>query len=437
LEAARPPLEEPVAGNYFVAAYPPFSCWQPAAVPAVERMLSQPVMETPLGLYVHLPFCPQKCGYCYYLSYIRQPGEVVDHYLDLLLRELELYARRPALRQRRVPFVYFGGGTPSTLSTAQVRHLIGGLQNLLPWEGTREITYECAPRSVRPNFLDALGELGVNRLSMGVQSLDDDLLRLNGRVHLAADVFHAWELLRQARFAWTNLDLMAGLIGETDEQWQDTVRKIIALGPDSVTLYQTEMPRNTQLYRDYMAGTLPAEPVPWETKHARVGWAFAALEQAGYTVVNAYAAVKDPSRHRLLYQRHLWGGDDMLGLGVSSFSYAQGFHFQNECTLETYAAALTAGRLPVGRGIELTPEDRLTREFILQLKFGHVSCAPLKARFGTDPIARFQPLLHTLQTDDFLVVSQDAVTLTRRGLLCVDRWLPRFYHPKHQTAGYW
>lgn len=278
---------EPVAGNYFVAAYPPFSAWDSAQVPALHEALAQPAPAAPLGLYVHLPFCQKKCDYCYYLSYIAQPAAVVDRYLDAVVREMVLYATQPGLKGRPVSFAYFGGGTPSTLSSTQVRRLGDGLRRALGWDNIKEVTFECAPRSVRREFLESLREMGVTRMSMGVQSFDSELLKLNGRVHLAEDVVRAYSLIREVDFGWMNLDLMCGLLGETEEKWRESIRRIIELEPDSVTIYQTEIPHNTQLYRDLTSGALPALPLSWDIKRARLDQGFRELERAGYTVVSA------------------------------------------------------------------------------------------------------------------------------------------------------
>lgn len=307
------PTDEPVAGNYFVAAYPPFSAWDSAQVPALHEALAKPALAEPIGLYVHLPFCQKKCDYCYYLSYIAQPAAVVDRYLDTVLREMELYVAQPGVKGRPVSFAYFGGGTPSTLSSAQVHRLGDGLRRALAWDSIEEVTFECAPRSVRREFLESLREMGVTRVSMGVQSFDNELLKLNGRVHLAEDVSRAYSLIREANFGCVNLDLMCGLMGETEEKWRESVRRVIELGPDSVTIYQTEIPHNTQLYRDLTAGALPAPPASWDIKRARLDEGFRELERAGYTVVSAYNAVKDPQRHRFLYQDYLWRGATCSG----------------------------------------------------------------------------------------------------------------------------
>jgi oxygen-independent coproporphyrinogen-3 oxidase len=316
-ESSRSPAAEPLVGNYFVAAYPPFSVWNSNDVSALKSALNQP-SSGPLGLYVHIPFCQRKCDYCYYLSYSDQKIGTVNRYLEGVVHELEMYSQRPALQDRKVSFAYFGGGTPSILTTDQVSFLAEGLHGLLDWDSVEEVTFEVAPRSVRPQFLEALRGLGVTRISMGVQSFDDGLLKMNGRIHLARDVVHAYQQIREAGFAWINLDLMCGMIGETPEQWHHTLREVLKLSPDSVTIYQTEVPHNTQLYRDWRAGRIRELP-SWETKRTRLLYGFHALERAGYTVVSAYNAVKEPEQHHFKYQDYLWRGTDMLGLGVAAF----------------------------------------------------------------------------------------------------------------------
>lgn len=427
---------EPLIGNYFVAVYPPFSCWSKGNNYRIAEALNAAVSTEPLGLYIHLPFCQRKCDYCYYLSYVGKSAETIQDYLDQVIHELSLYAQHPAVAGRPLSFIYFGGGTPSLLSTAQVRRLTDGLKEVLAWKGAPEVTFECAPRSVRPGFLQELRNIGVTRLSMGVQSFDNTLLKLNGRVHLAEDVFRAWQVIRDVDFDWVNLDLMVGLIGETPKVWYDSIRKAIDLSPDSVTVYQTEIPYNTQLYRDWKEGCLPAAPIDWDTKRLRLNNAFAMLEEAGYTVVSAYAAVKDPSRQRFQYQEHLWRGGDMLGLGVGSFSYFRDIHFQNVATLEDYSTRLAQHELPWMRSFPLGPWDRLVREFTLQLKWGEVDLAAFEKKFGVNLHIVFAQPLQQLAAEGCLFCMGNKLRLTRHGLLRVDRILREFHDEDFQFVRY-
>ena len=361
---------------------------------------------------------------------------MVDRYLDVVVREMELYATQPGVKGRPVSFAYFGGGTPSTLSSTQVRQLGDGLRRALAWDNIEEVTFECAPRSVRGEFLESLRMMGVTRVSMGVQSFDNELLKLNGRVHLAEDVSRAYSMIREADFGWVNLDLMCGLLGETEEKWRESIRRVIELGPDSVTIYQTEIPHNTQLYRDLTTGALPAPPHSWDIKRARLDEGFRELERAGYTVVTAYNAVKDPKRHRFLYQDYLWRGADMLGLGVAAFGYFGGVHFQNQATLEQYEAAVERGESPVKRACKLSVRDQLVREFVLQLKLGEVPIAPFRKRFSVDIANELGEPLRVCAAEGWLTVTDEAVRLTRRGLLRVDRLLPRFYDSRFRDVRY-
>jgi oxygen-independent coproporphyrinogen-3 oxidase len=146
-------------------------------------------------------------------------------------------------------FVYFGGGTPSFLSIKQLEGLVKSLTAVRSWDDAEEITFECEPGTLTPGKLDAIRRFGVTRLSLGVESFDDQLLELNGRAHRAPEIFKAYEAARALDFPQINIDLIAGMLGETEEGWADSVRKTIELAPDSVTIYQMELPFNTTITR--------------------------------------------------------------------------------------------------------------------------------------------------------------------------------------------
>jgi oxygen-independent coproporphyrinogen-3 oxidase len=208
-------IDEPLAGNYFISAYPPFSCWKKEYVPQLESKLESPLAatdDTPLGLYVHIPFCDVRCMYCYYFSHANKSPDLIDRYIDALVKELAIYRAKLSFSSRHLSFVYFGGGTPSILSERQIHKLITKLKVLFPWTAVQEVTFECAPKSVTEPKLRALRESGITRISMGVQQLDDAILKQNGRVHLASDVERAYAIIRRFDFEVVNIDLMVGLL---------------------------------------------------------------------------------------------------------------------------------------------------------------------------------------------------------------------------------
>ncbi len=428
-------------GSYFVATYPPFSVWSAEAVDRDARpaLASTADASVPLGVYLHIPFCRKRCHFCYFRVYTDKNAQEVQQYLDVLAREWELYAQQKAVAGRRVDFVYFGGGTPSFLSTQQLQSLAARLSAVASWRDAEEITFECEPGTLTETKLAAIRNLGVTRLSLGIENFDDRILELNGRAHRSPEIGQAFRSARSLAFPQINIDLIAGMLGETEENWRDCIRKTLVLEPDSVTIYQMELPYNTTISKDLLRGTkVFAEPVVnWATKRRWVGEAFAALERAGYHVRSAYTAVKDPSRTKFLYTDRLWQGADMVGLGVASFGHVNGVHMQNADTWESYSAAVGRGDLPLNRAYRPTHDERMIRELVLQLKLGSVRPSYFRNKYGVDLLDRFRDELASLSREGSVQeASNELIALTREGLLRVDVLLPRFFHPEHVGIRY-
>ncbi len=425
-------------GNYFIANYPPFSFWKPEHVPAAFEVLHhEPRPNTPLGLYLHIPFCRKRCKFCYFRVYTDKNARDVETYLTALVKEVELYSRLAAVKGRSLQFIYFGGGTPSYLSASQLTSLITDLKRLISWEGVEEVTFECEPGTLQQPKLVVLKELGVTRLSLGIENFDDHILEENGRAHRSAEIFRAYQWARDLGFEQINIDLIAGMVGESWDNWRDCVRKTVALDADSVTIYQMELPFNTVYSKELrvVGPDMPSPVADWPTKRAWVDYAFAELQQAGYEVSSGYTVVKDKARTRFAYRDGLWRGADLLGTGVASFGHVSGVHMQNVDDWEHYVGTLEDGALPLHRALPVRPRELLIREMILQLKTGRLDVGYFQKKFQTDILAEF-PAFEQLQEAGDLKVTPQAVTLTREGLLHVDRLLPEFFLPEHRTARY-
>src|SRR5712691_8744228 len=423
-------------GSYFVATYPPFCVWSPEAVERDARpaLASPPDPAVPLGLYLHIPFCRKRCHFCYFRVYTDKNAQEVGQYLDVLARAWELYGQLPAIAGRPLNFVYFGGGTPSFLSTKQLQSLVKRLTAVVPWTGAEEITFECEPGTLTDAKLAAIRRMGITRLSLGVENFDDRILELNGRAHRSPEIGQAYRAARALDFPQINIDLIAGMLGETEENWRVCVQKTLELEPDSVTVYQMELPYNTTISKDLLKGTkLFAEPVVnWSTKRRWVQEAFEALERAGYHVGSAYTAVKDPSRTTFVYRDRLWQGADMAGLGVASFGHINGVHMQNLDTWETYCAAIGLGEIPLRRAYRPTGEERIIRELVLQLKLGSVRPQYFRDKYHVNILQRFSDEFASLAAEGELAQAGDEiVSLSRHGLLQIDSLLPRFFLPQH------
>lgn len=439
-EVSHPPgPEETVVGSYFVANYPPFSVWTRAAVDEARSALQTPPRAVPLGLYVHIPFCRKRCHFCYFRVYTDKNARQVEEYLNLAIAEWEQYRQTAAVAGRPLHFVYFGGGTPSFLSTQQLQRLVAGLKQGTDWSRAAEVTFECEPGTLSEAKLALLREFGVTRLSLGVENFDDRILELNGRAHRSPEIYRVFEQARQLAFPQINIDLIAGMMGETDDNWRAAIARTLELSPDSVTIYQMELPYNTTISGNLLkgAGDIAAPVAGWAQKRRWVTEAFEALEAAGYHVGSAYTAVKDASKATFVYRDALWEGSDLIGLGVASFGHVNGVHLQNLDTWEKYAAAIDAGELPLGRAYRPNLDERLIREFILQLKRGRVQPRYFQDKYGVDPLDRFSAELASLRSEGFLAeLSPERVALTRDGLLRVDSLLHRFFLPHHAGIRY-
>ena len=256
-------------------------------------------------------------------------------------------------------------------------------------------------------------------------------------MHREDEIYRAYDFARKIGFPQINIDLIAGMIEETDENWLRNIAKTIELQPDSVTIYQMEIPYNTTIYQQMKAeGKLVAPVADWQTKRRWVDEAFSALERAGYTVTSATTAVRDPQKTKFLYRDLLWQGADLLGLGVASFSHVAGVHFQNLPDFETYTAAVQRGDLPIGRALVTTEEERMIRELILQLKLGRVSQSYFREKFGVVVAERFNQQLAELTRRGLLSEQGDWLVLTREALLKIDVILHAFFLPQHQNARY-
>ncbi|HXB71641.1 MAG TPA: coproporphyrinogen-III oxidase family protein [Candidatus Acidoferrales bacterium] len=429
--------EETTAGNYFISNYPPYSFWNPELVSQAHDALDRPPRpDAALGIYVHIPFCRKRCHFCYFKVYTGKDSDEIDRYLDAVVQELTLYSEKRFIGGRKPSFIYFGGGTPSFLSTRQLSRIVDAMKRSLAWDQAEEIAFECEPGTITEGKLEILKQMGVTRLSLGIENFDDGILDANGRAHGSKEIAASYQFARAIGFSQINIDLIAGMVGETEENWRECVRKTIAMDPDSVTVYQMEVPYNTTMSKEMRVLGQGVAPVAnWPTKRHWVGYAFSEMEKAGYTIASAYTAVKDP-RTRFLYRDLLWTGADMIGLGVASFSHVNGTHYQNEHDWDPYIDRVHQGMLPIYRALTPTGEECMIREFILQMKLGHVHREYFQRKFGVDVRQRFAASLDHLKDGGFLQTDTENLQLNRSGLLQVDRLLWEFFLPQHRSTRY-
>ena len=434
---SRLDLKETEVGSVFVSNYPPYSFWREDQKPEALRALqTPPASENTLGLYLHIPFCRKRCKFCYFRVYTDKNSAQVEEYVDALAREVEIYSERPAVQNRPLKFVYFGGGTPSFISVKHLKELAKRTQAAISWDGAEEVTFECEPGTLSQSKLEAIREIGVTRLSLGIENFDDFVLRENGRAHLSKEVYDVQPWIEALNFDQLNIDLIAGMVGETWATWKDNVSKTIDYDPDSVTIYQMELPFNT-VYTQLLSEDGGAVHVAdWPTKRDWHQYAFEEMERAGYTLSSAYTMVKQGKQCHFVYRDAVWPGTDMLGKGVASFGHMSGVHMQNSASWNDYLTALQSGELPLKRAFVASEEEQLVREMILQLKLGRIRTGYFISKFGVEITEKFSQAFQRLVDEGMLTFDAEEVRLTVRGLLRVDQLLPEFYSEVYRNSRY-
>ena len=298
------------------------------------------------------------------------------------------------------------------------------------------MTFECEPGTLSLEKVKTLKDIGITRVSLGVENFNDAILEANGRAHLSPEIMRAYEWIHSVGFPQVNVDLIAGMVGETDANWTNCIGRVRQLAPDNITIYQMELPHNTLIARDMKQLGITSPVASWATKRRWVDEAFETLEAAGYSISSAQELVKDPQKDHFVYRDSVWRGADLLATGVASFGHLSGVHYQNVDQLEDYLAMLEAGELPLGRALTPSPHQLLIRELVLQLKEGQISAGPFREKFGVNILDEFGDAFRRQQAAGYLIVEGDVVRLTRPGLLQVDTLLTEYFEPEHRAVRY-
>jgi oxygen-independent coproporphyrinogen III oxidase len=310
-------------------------------------------------LYVHIPFCARICPYCAFYKE-RADSSQTQRFCEALLREIEDVNDRFTLKPETI---FFGGGTPTALTTAQLEFLLGGLRERLDLSRLVEWTLEANPGSVSSRKAALLREMAVSRISLGVQSWDDDLLKLLGREHNAVQAEASFHILREAGFANLSIDLMFGLPGQTLAQWNSDLEKTIRLQPDHISTYCLTYEEDTEFFLRHARGEFREDP---ESDAQFLEAAMQMLEGADFQhyEISNYARPGFASAHN----RGYWAGDDYLGIGPSAFSTVGLQRFQNVCDYRAYSDRVLAGESAVTSTEALTPEMKRTERIALALR---------------------------------------------------------------------
>ena len=374
------------------------------------------------SLYVHVPFCAHKCAYCAFYSEASS-GELINRYVEALVRELEIAA--PDLKPRTV---FFGGGTPSLLNLRQWERILCAMERL-SLLGAREWTVECNPATVSLDKARLLRSYGVSRISMGVQSLNEDLLERLGRIHTREMVFKSFDILRQAGFSNLNLDLMFAIPGQTMQIWRDTLAETLAMRSEHLSCYEVIYEEDTALYRQLQAGLFAVnEDLACDMYEQLVECAEATgllqYEVANFardTTPNSQISTRNIPFHACQHNLNYWRGGSFFGLGPSATSYVRGVRTKNWSNTQIYCEQLEKGRRPIESTEELTPLARAgeTAAFGLRMVAGW-PFEQFRQTTGHDLRQEWSNEMTLLQQRGWGRIVPHGFQLTREGLRFAD-----------------
>lgn len=370
------------------------------------------------ALYVHVPFCEKRCSYCDFYT-VAGRRAAIPAYIEALLRELTLYARRAPWRNLRIDTVYFGGGTPSLLSAEQIHRILARVRADFSLKETPEITLEANPGTTGMAALQGYAQAGVNRLSIGVQSFHAEDLQMLDRLHTVEQVYAAIHDACAAGFENISIDLMFALPGQRPRVWKDNLARAVDLPVQHISAYNLTIEPGTPIAASIQKGRV--RPHSEWRERALYEFTIYFLEQHGFMQyeVSNYARSGFCSRHNMKY----WDGSPYLGLGASAHSFDGRRRFWNVSNYVRYAAVLQRGRLPVAGEEILTPEQRQAEMIYLGLRMREgLDLHDFSQRFQLDFREKFASQLDRLAAHDpaLIQINDERLQLTHEGWLLCD-----------------
>ena len=373
------------------------------------------MQKKPTSAYVHIPFCTQICYYCDF-SKVFIKNQPVDSYLEHLLEEFQSYDIQ------KLRTLYIGGGTPTALSASQLEVLLKGLTKNLDLSVLEELTIEANPGDLDANKIAVLKNSAVNRVSLGVQTFDDKMLKKIGRSHLEKDIYENIDRLKLAGFDNISIDLIYALPGQTMEQVKENVAKAIGLDIPHMSLYSLILENHTVFMNRMRRGKLP---LPKEELEAEMfEYIIAELERAGFEhyEISNFSKIGFESRHNLMY----WDNAEYYGIGAGASGYVNGIRYKNHGPIRHYLSAVEEGNARITEE-HLSQKEKMEEEMFLGLrKKSGVSMARFEEKFGRSFDELYGEIVRDLVQQGLMQIEGDRVRMTKRGLFLGDTVAERF-----------
>jgi len=394
----------------FYTNYPFFKYWKNEGT---DRLL----IRDGINIYIHIPFCIQICDYCFYMKELVKSKDQVDQYIDGLCNEMKLVSELHGVSKRKVHSIYIGGGTPSVLTEAQFRKLMEALHKYHDIDEP-EFTFEAEPGTFNKNKLELYKEHGVNRISMGVQSFDDEVIRSSSRKHTGKTAIHSIGLIAESGGFRVNVDLLSGLAGDKMETFERSVETALEQGIDMLTIYKMKAYANTVFF---MKGVHKQE-IELPTAEHEIAFMKRALDmirQYGYQRWTSFAFTRDGHLHR--YVENTWRGKDTIAYGASAFGSIGQVNYQNLNNTKLYFEKLNNGQLPVYRTFRLSAKDQMVKELLLcAVRLSSYRKAEFIDKFGFDYFKLIPEVISALIEKGYIEDRTDELVPTEQGILYGD-----------------
>jgi|GEM_PF-6725468 len=404
-----------------ISIYPPVVLYNKDDIKKIWDIPKQDDLEEQrANLYVHIPFCSQKCEFCYFTSF-PAGNSVVQKYLAALKKEVTMLAQNEIVKKKVFHTIYFGGGTPTYLRSEQLASLIHTIRSSLNIAKNCEFCVEVRPgKEATQKKLQMLFELGVNRISMGAQSFVQEILDLNGRRQTIEEFHKVYHLLRKVGFCNINIDLMSGMIGDTNETWEESINTVLALNPENITVYKMCIYKSSELYKKFVCNNQEDVFVSDETEVERIKYFYERMHAAGYMESsNPYTFTKS-NDYDHTYRMSRTSGMDLLGIGLSSNSYFNRVVFQNVHDLNEYIERIENHILPIENGYQLSEPEVMKRALIFALKTTRIDRRHFKKCYGKDPYIEYQRQFDRMGKDGLIAIGQEDIRLIGDAILYTD-----------------
>ncbi|HEY8917315.1 MAG TPA: radical SAM family heme chaperone HemW [Chitinophaga sp.] len=394
----------------FYTNYPFYKYWNNSRN---DRLLA----DEGVNIYIHIPFCIQICDYCFYMKEQIKSKDQVEEYVDHLCREIEMVSKKFNMAGRNVNSIYVGGGTPSVLTEKQFKKILETLHQHHRIVDP-EFAFEAEPGTFNKSKLEWLKQCGVNRISMGVQSFDDEVIRLSSRKHTALQAINAIKTVQDIGGFEVNIDLLSGLAGETMSSWVQSVETAMAQQTDMLTIYKMKTYSNTAFFKkgvynkEIELPTLSDEIMFFEK-------ALDMLLSEGYGLWSTFAFTRNGAQSR--YIENTWRNQDMIAYGASSFGKIGVFNYQNLNNVQAYFEKVKKNEIPIYRTFQMSYKDMIAKELLLcAARLLSYRKEEFIEKFGFDYFDLIPEAIDELVNKGYITADRDELVLTKQGVIFGD-----------------